>query len=68
MECFDQFIMNNWTKKPSKVNVDVKTAVDIQMSEYLQKDEKQQCITTACYLKEVGNICSTTVPRDDAGN
>lgn len=51
-------------KTPSKVNVDVKATIDIQMSEYLGKDEKPLCVTIACYLKEVANVCSTTVLRD----
>lgn len=55
---------NNFSFQWSAVNADVKAPTGIQMSEYLEKDEKHVHIIFVCYLKNVLNVCSTTVLGD----
>lgn len=55
---------NNFSFQGSTVNADIKAEADIQMSEYLEKDEKHVHIIFVCYLKNVVNVCSTTVLGD----
>lgn len=55
---------NNFSFQWSTVNADMKATADIQMSEYLEKDEKHVHIIFVCYLKNVVNVCSTTVLGD----
>lgn len=55
---------NHFSFQWGTVSADMKATADIQMSEYLEKDEKHVRIIFVCYLKNVVNVCSTTVLGD----